>query len=71
MAKDLLSHLAKQLYSVQGTGRSLLCNGLDVQRRVHRRVWNKDEDAGVKGSAGEETKAALQVQSKDLFVPGV
>ena len=51
MAKDLLSHLAKQLYSVQCTRRSLLSDGLDVQRRVHRRVCNKDQEAGVRESA--------------------
>lgn len=38
MAEDLLPHLAEELYSIQSSRRSLLCDGLDGQRRVYSRV---------------------------------
>lgn len=41
VAKDLFPHLAKQLHPVKRSRRSLLCDGLDVQGRLHRSVWNK------------------------------
>lgn len=70
MAKDLFPHLAKQLYSVQGARRSLLCDWLDCQRWVHCRVslfgW---QAAHPTAHGGKSTQVFLQALVSLLVQP--
>lgn len=57
VAQDLFPDLAQQLYSVEGTRCTLLCDGLNGQRGVHRCVsfsWWQATHSPAHGSEGPQ-----------------